>query len=123
MNKIHRFLMVYMIVITILCGYMCYVAFYRKETRKEQLIHQVQSTVIRKEKEYRKTSTEKKRESYGLSVKDGNLVIVNNLTKEIFEYTDMKEEELSADILKMLKQKKIFKSREEVYHFLESYSS
>ena len=36
---------------------------------------------------------------------------------------DMKQEDLPSDILKMIQDKKIFESREEVYHFLESYSS
>lgn len=122
MNKINRFLLIYMVIITVLCGYMCYAAFYKKDKVKEKLIHQVQSTITRQEKEQAAT-TAKIKITYGLAIRDGNLVVVNNHTKEVFEYTDMKEEELPADILRMLKKKKVFESREEVYHFLESYSS
>lgn len=122
MNKINRFLLLYMIVITVLCGYMCYVAFYKKDEAKEKLIHQVQSTITHQEKE-QKATTAKPKVTYGLEIRDGHLVVINNQTKEIFEYTDMKKEELPADILKMLKTKKVFETREEVYHFLESYSS
>ena len=50
-------------------------------------------------------------------------MVINNHTREVFEYTDMKQEDLPSDILKMIQDKKIFESREEVYHFLESYSS
>ncbi|CUP64451.1 Uncharacterised protein [Anaerostipes hadrus] len=35
----------------------------------------------------------------------------------------MKKENLPADIKNMLKENFIFENREEVYHFLESYSS
>ena len=122
MNKINRFLLLYMIVITVLCGYMCYVAFYKKDEAKEKLIHQVQSTITHQEKE-QKATTAKPKVTYGLEIREGHLVVINNQTKEIFEYTDMKKEELPADILKMLKTKKVFETREEVYHFLESYSS
>ena len=38
MNKVNRFLLVYIIVITALCGYMCYTAFYKQD--KEKVIHQ-----------------------------------------------------------------------------------
>ena len=49
--------------------------------------------------------------------------MINNKTKEVFEYTDMKKENLPSDILNMLKENFVFENREEVYHFLESYSS
>lgn len=44
--------------------------------------------------------------------------MINNKTKEVFEYTDMKKENLPADIKNMLKENFIFENREEVYHFL-----
>lgn len=121
MNKINRFLLIYIIVITVLCGYMCYVAFYKKDAAKDKLIHQVQSTITKQEKET--TTAEKKKETYGLSIHDGHLVIINNQTKEVFEYTDMERKDLPADVLRMLKEKKVFWTKEEVYHFLESCSS
>ena len=43
--------------------------------------------------------------------------MINNKTKEVFEYTDMKKENLPADIKNMLKENFIFENREEVYHF------
>ncbi|MCI5623015.1 MULTISPECIES: hypothetical protein [Anaerostipes] len=122
MNKINRFLLIYMLVITGLCGYMYYVAFYRKDMEKEKLIHQVQSTITQQEKEEKKIE-KKAKTTYGLDVRDGNLVVINNQTKEVFEYTDLKKDELPQDVLKLLKGKKIFRTREEVYHFLESCSS
>lgn len=120
MNKVNRFLLVYIIVITALCGYMCYTAFYKQD--KEKVIHQVQSTAAKKEKEQASTAAQIKI-TYGLAIKEGNLVVINNQTKEVFEYTDMKEEDLPKDVLQMLQKKEVFESREEVYHFLESYSS
>ena len=120
MNKVNRFLLIYIVVITVLCGYMCYAAFYKKD--KNKVIHQVQSTAAQKEKQTT-AATAQARTTYGLAIKDGSLVVINNHTREVFEYTDMKQEDLPSDILKMIQDKKIFESREEVYHFLESYSS
>ena len=95
MKKINRFLIIYMIVITVLCAYMCYLAFTRNENidKIQEVRSQVTTTVLKEQ------------------------------TKEVFEYTDMKKENLPADILNMLKENFVFENREEVYHFLESYSS
>lgn len=120
MNKVNRFLLIYIVVITALCGYMCYTAF--EKQGKDKVIHQVQSTAAKKEKE-RTTTAAQIKTTYGLEIKEGNLVVVNNYTKEVFEYTDMKKEDLPSDILQMIQDHKVFESREEVYHFLESYSS
>ena len=95
MKKINRFLMIYMVVITVLCICMCYLAFSANE--KKDNLKEVRSQIT--------TTAEKKQ------------------TKEVFEYTDMKKENLPADIKNMLKENFIFENREEVYHFLESYSS
>ncbi|GFO83715.1 MULTISPECIES: hypothetical protein [Anaerostipes] len=119
MNKVNRFLLIYIVVITALCGYMCYTAFEKQE--KGKVIHQVQSTAAQKEKEA--STTAQVKTTYGLAIKEGSLVVVNNHTKEVFEYTDMKKEDLPSDILQMIQDHKVFESREEVYHFLESYSS
>lgn len=124
MNKINRFLLIYMVVITTLCGYMCYVAFYQKDNSQDKLVHQVQSTIIKEQTTKEQAATNKKEKTtYGLAVRDGSLVILNNQTKEIFEYTDLKKSDLPDEINQMLKEKKKFHSVEEVYHFLESYSS
>ena len=98
---------------------MCYTAFEKQE--KGKVIHQVQSTAAQKEKEA--STTAQVKTTYGLAIKEGSLVVVNNHTKEVFEYTDMKKEDLPSDILQMIQDHKVFESREEVYHFLESYSS
>ena len=121
MKKINRFLLVYIMILTVLCGYMYYVAFYKKDHAKDQLIHQVQSTIQKQEK--KKAAALGQKTTYGLAFLNGNLVIVNNRTKKIFEYTDMKEEKLPKEIRQMMKQKKVFENRQEVYQFLESYSS
>ena len=124
MNKINRFLLIYMVVITTLCGYMCYVAFYQKDTSQDKLVHQVQSTIIKEQtKKEQAETTKKKKTTYGLALRDGSLVILNNQTKEIFEYTDLTKNDLPDEVHQMLKEKKKFHSVEEVYHFLESYSS
>ena len=68
-------------------------------------------------------SSQKVKATYSLKILDGSLAVINNKTKEVFEYTDMKKENLPADIKNMLKENFIFENREEVYHFLESYSS
>ena len=93
---------------------------YKKD--KNKVIHQVQSTAAQKEKQTT-AATAQARTTYGLAIKEGSLVVVNNHTKEVFEYTDMKKEDLPSDILQMIQDHKVFESREEVYHFLESYSS
>ena len=114
MKKINRFLMIYMVVITVLCIYMCYLAFSTNEVRS-----QITTTA-----ENKQTKTVKKvKATYSLKILDGSLAVINNKTKEVFEYTDMKKENLPADIKNMLKENFIFENREEVYHFLESYSS
>ena len=68
-------------------------------------------------------AVKKVKATYSLKILDGSLAVINNKTKEVFEYTDMKKENLPADIKNMLKENFIFENREEVYHFLESYSS
>ena len=122
MNKVNRFLLIYIVVITVLCGYMYYAAFYKEDVGKNKQIHQVQSTVTEASTKVSVTTTEQKI-TYGLKIKDGTLVVINNHTKEVFEYTDMKKEDLPEDILEMLRNKTVFEDQEEVYHFLESYSS
>lgn len=122
MNKVNRFLLIYIVVITVLCGYMYYAAFYKEDVGKNKQIHQVQSTVTEASTKVSVTTTEQKI-TYGLKIKDGTLVVINNYTKEVFEYTDMKKEDLPEDILEMLRNKTVFEDQEEVYHFLESYSS
>ena len=91
-----------MVVITVLCICMCYLAFSANE---------------------KKDNLKKVKATYSLKILDGSLAVINNKTKEVFEYTDMKKENLPADIKNMLKENFIFENREEVYHFLESYSS
>ena len=115
MKKINRFLIMYMIVITVLCAYMCYLAFSRNENmdKIQEVRSQVTTTALKKP-----TKAEN-----SLKILDGSLAVINNKTKEVFEYTDMKKENLPSDILNMLKENFVFENREEVYHFLESYSS
>ena len=99
-------------------------AFYQKDNSQDKLVHQVQSTIIKEQTTKEQAATNKKEKTtYGLAVRDGSLVILNNQTKEIFEYTDLKKSDLPDEINQMLKEKKKFHSVEEVYHFLESYSS
>lgn len=121
MNKINRFLLVYMITITTLCIYMCYLAFYQRESN-EKLVNKVQSTIAKDEVKDT-TKAKKKKTTYHLAIREDELVVVTTQTKEIFEYTDIKKEHLPVEIQKMLKNKTLFYSPEEVYHFLESYSS
>ena len=121
MKKINRFLIMYMIVITVLCADMCYLAFSRNENmdKIQEVRSQVTTTALKKP-----TKAEKKvTATYSLKILDGSLAVINNKTKEVFEYTDMKKENLQSDILNMLKENFVFENREEVYHFLESYSS
>lgn len=121
MNKINRFLIIYMIVITALCAYMCYLAFSRKKDQSS--IEQIRSESVKQATKKQTTTKKKEKATYSLKILDGNLAVINNKTKEIFEYTDMKKENLPSDILTMLREKFVFENREEVYHFLESYSS
>ncbi|MDD3746459.1 MAG: hypothetical protein PHD70_08320 [Anaerostipes sp.] len=120
MNKINRFLLGYMIMITLLCAYMCYLAFYHNEGN-EKLANQVQSTMM-KEKKANQTK-DKKKITYELAIKNKELVVINTKTKEVFEYTDLNEDHLPVEVKKMLNSKTLFYSAEDVYHFLESYSS
>ena len=113
MKKINRFLMIYMVVITVLCICMCYLAFSANE--KKDNLKEVRSQIT--------TTAEKKQTKAVKKVKATYSLKINNKTKEVFEYTDMKKENLPADIKNMLKENFIFENREEVYHFLESYSS
>ena len=117
MKKINRFLMIYMVVITVLCICMCYLAFSANE--KKDIRSQITTTAEKKQTK----AVKKVKATYSLKILDGSLAVINNKTKEVFEYTDMKKENLPADIKNMLKENFIFENREEVYHFLESYSS
>ena len=119
MKKINRFLMIYMVVITVLCICMCYLAFSANE--KKDNLKEVRSQTTAEKKQTK--AVKKVKATYSLKILDGSLAVINNKTKEVFEYTDMKKENLPADIKNMLKENFIFENREEVYHFLESYSS
>ena len=119
MKKINRFLMIYMVVITVLCICMCYLAFSANE--KKDNLKEVRSQITTEKKQTK--AVKKVKATYSLKILDGSLAVINNKTKEVFEYTDMKKENLPADIKNMLKENFIFENREEVYHFLESYSS
>lgn len=121
MRKINRFLMIYMVVITVLCICMCYLAFSRNE--KANNLKEVRSQVTTTAAKKQSKTVNKVKATYSLKILDGSLAVINNKTKEVFEYTDMKKENLPADIKHMLKENFIFENREEVYHFLESYSS
>ena len=99
---------------------MCYLAFSRNE--KADNLKEVRSQITTATKKQAKT-VKKMKATYSLKILDGSLAVINNKTKEVFEYTDMKKENLPTDIKNMLKENFIFENREEVYHFLESYSS
>mgnify|MGYP000386591693 CR=1 FL=1 len=103
MKKINRFLMIYMVVITVLCICMCYLAF--SEVRS-----QITTTAEKKQTK----AVKKVKATYSLKILDGSLAVINNKTKEVFEYTDMKKENLPADIKNMLKENFIFENREGV---------
>lgn len=121
MKKINRFLMIYMVVITVLCICMCYLAFSANE--KKDNLKEVRSQITTTAEKKQTKAVKKVKVTYSLKILDGSLAVINNKTKEVFEYTDMKKENLPADIKNMLKENFIFENREEVYHFLESYSS
>ena len=121
MKKINRFLMIYMVVITVLCICMCYLAFSANE--KKDNLKEVRSQITTTAEKKQTKAVKKVKATYSLKILDGSLAVINNKTKEDYEYTDMKKETLPADSKNMLKDNIIFENREEVYHFLESYSS
>ena len=126
MKKINRFLMIYMVVITVLCICMCYLAFSANE--KKDNLKEVRSQITTTAEKKQTKAVKKGKATYSLKIgvfEFFSMLIgtINNKTKEVFEYTDMKKENLPADIKNMLKENFIFENREEVYHFLESYSS
>ena len=110
-----------MVVITVLCICMCYLAFSRNENADnlKEVRSQVTTAVAKKQPK----TVKKVKVTYSLKILNGSLAVINNKTKKVFEYTDMKKENLPTDIKNMLKENFIFENREEVYHFLESYSS
>ena len=111
MKKINRFLMIYMVVITVLCICMCYLAFSANE--KKDNLKEVRSQITTTAEKKQTKAVKKVKATYSLKILDGSLAVINNKTKEV----------LPADIKNMLKENFIFENREEVYHFLESYSS
>ena len=100
---------------------MCYLAFSANE--KKDNLKEVRSQITTTAEKKQAKAVKKVKATYSLKILDGSLAVINNKTKEVFEYTDMKKENLPADIKNMLKENFIFENREEVYHFLESYSS
>ena len=100
---------------------MCYLAFSANE--KKDNLKEVRSQITTTAEKKQTKAVKKVKATYSLKILDGSLAVINNKTKEVFEYTDMKKENLPADIKNMLKENFIFENREEVYHFLESYSS
>ena len=99
----------------------CYLAFSANE--KKDNLKEVRSQITTTAEKKQTKAVKKVKATYSLKILDGSLAVINNKTKEVFEYTDMKKENLPADIKNMLKENFIFENREEVYHFLESYSS
>ena len=102
MKKINRFLMIYMVVITVLCICMCYLAFSANE--KKDNLKEVRSQITTTAEKKQTKAVKKVKATYSLKILDGSLAVINNKTKEVFEYTDMKKENLPADIKNMLKE-------------------
>ena len=77
-----------MVVITVLCICMCYLAFSANE--KKHNLKEVRSQITTAEKKQTK-AVKKVKATYSLKILDGSLAVINNKTKEVFEYTDMKK--------------------------------
>jgi len=90
MKKINRFLMIYMVVITVLCICMCYLAFSANE--KKDNLKEVRSQITTTAEKKQTKAVKKVKATYSLKILDGSLAVINNKTKEVFEYTDMKKE-------------------------------
>ena len=88
MKKINRFLMIYMVVITVLCICMCYLACSAKE--KKDNLKEVRSQITTTAEKKQTKAVKKVKATYSLKILDGSLAVINNKTKEVFEYTDMK---------------------------------
>ena len=115
MKKINRFLMIYMVVITVLCIYMCYLAFSANEKKDD--LKEVRSQITTTAEKKQTKAVKKVKATYSLKILDGSLAVINNKTKEVFEYTDMKKENLPADIKNMLKENFILKTEKKYIIF------
>ena len=89
-----------MVVITVLCICMCYLAFSANE--KKDNLKEVRSQITTTAEKKQTKAVKKVKATYSLKILDGSLAVINNKTKEVFEYTDMKKENLPADIKKRI---------------------
>ena len=83
MKKINRFLMIYMVVITVLCICMWYLAFSANE--KKDNLKEVRSQITTTAEKNQTKAVKKVKATYSLKILDGSLAVINNKTKEVFE--------------------------------------
>ena len=88
---------------------MCYLAFSANE--KKDNLKEVRSQITTTAEKNQTKAVKKVKATYSLKILDGSLAVINNKTKEVFEYTDMKKENLPADIKNMLKENFIFENQ------------
>jgi hydrogenase maturation factor len=115
MKGIHKFFICYSVVITGFCIYLAVLSFggLTKSQERESIKARETNTMT--------TTQGTKEKVFRLSVRDGHIVILQG--EEIFETTSIAEEDMSDELKKEVEAGTYFDSEEEVYAFLESYTS
>ncbi|MEE1313543.1 MAG: hypothetical protein UHS41_07440 [Lachnospiraceae bacterium] len=117
MKGIHKFFMAYVVVVTGLCIYLAFLSFGQltKAPVNESVKAKSTETASTTETEQEEMDT------FRLAVRDGHVVILKGTS--IFETTSIKESEMGEALRKEVENETTFASEEEVYSFLESYTS
>lgn len=53
----------------------------------------------------------------------GNTIVIYNPDDSVFEFTDLKKDSLPTSLIQELREGKYFKDQQELYEFLETYTS
>jgi hypothetical protein len=116
MKGIQRFLMIYAITMTGVCLYLAAFAYTMTEQNRG-------NTTVQAQQEQSAATTEADTDvvPFRLAIQTGQVVILKN--DQIFETTGIEEYNMSQELKEQVEQGVSFDSAQEVYSFLESYSS
>ena len=115
MKSIYKFFMVYGVVVTGLCIYLVVLSFGGlTQTNMNDAVE------ARTTQATNSMDTEEE-EIFQLGIRDGHVVILKG--DDVFEVTSIAEDEMSEELRTEVEGGTFFHSEEEVYSFLESYTS
>lgn len=113
MRRIESLLMIYSIIVSVVCLYLVFCLMW-------PVTKQTQTPAVKAEPSTA-TTADYTKDQYHLGIRDGHVVILKE--SEIFETTNIMEDSMSEELRKKVEDGLSFGSAQEVYSFLESYTS